>query len=101
AAHAINPPAQLASLQDVVAQLQTQVTTISQQAQFNNQNLLDGTFQGVQFQIGANAGQNINFSLASTASSNIGVYQTGVPSTTTGIYGATGSAAGGAFDNSG
>jgi flagellin len=99
AANAINTPAQLASLQDVVSQLQTQVTTISQQAQFNNQNLLDGTFQGVQFQIGANAGQNINFSFANTGAGNIGVYQSAAASPS--VYTTAGSATGGAFDNSG
>ena len=51
--------AQLASLQQVVSQLETQVSTISQQTNFNGVNLLDGTFQGVNFQVGAGAGQTM------------------------------------------
>jgi flagellin len=43
-------------LQQVVSQLQTQVSSISTQTNFNGVNLLDGTFQGVNFQVGPSAG---------------------------------------------
>jgi flagellin len=91
--------AQLASLQQVVSQLETQVSTISQQTNFNGVNLLDGTFQGVTFQVGAGAGQTIGLSLGSTAANQIGAFQSS--GATSGIYGTNGSATGGVADNSG
>jgi flagellin len=91
---------QLASLQQVVSQLQTQVTTTSQQAQFNNQNLLDGTFQGVQFQVGPNDGQTIAISIGNTAADQLGVYQS-APVTSSGIYKVNGVGTGGVSDNTG
>jgi flagellin len=99
AANGINSNAELASLQQVVSQLQTQVTTISQQTQFNNLNLLDGSFQGVQFQTGPNAGETIQLSIANTAATNIGVNQSQADGT--GIYSTEGSATGGVGDNTG
>ena len=57
---------QLASLQQVVSQLQTQVSSISTQTNFNGVNLLDGTFQGVNFQVGADAGQTIGLTHRAT-----------------------------------
>ncbi len=101
AANAINTPSQLASLQQVVSQLQTQVSTISQQAQFNNQNLLDGTFQGVQFQVGPNDGQTIALSIGNTAASQLGAYQSQAATGATDVYKVNGSASGGVSDNSG
>ena len=53
AANGINSTQQLQSLQQVVSQLQTQVSTIAQQSVFNGLNLLDGSLNGVQFQVGA------------------------------------------------
>src|SRR5579863_3874585 len=100
AANGANTTSQLASLQQVVSQLQTQVTTISQQAQFNNQNLLDGTFQGVQFQVGPNDGQTIQISIGNTAANQLGVYQSS-PNTAAGIYKTNGVATGGVSDNTG
>src|SRR6516165_10687666 len=52
AANGTATPEQLQSLQQVVSQLQTQVSTIAQQTNFNGVNLLDGTYQGAQFQVG-------------------------------------------------
>jgi flagellin len=100
AANGSNTTSQLASLQQVVSQLQTQVTTISQQAQFNNQNLLDGTFQGVQFQVGPNDGQTIAISIGNTAADTLGVYQSS-PVTGSGIFKTNGAATGGVSDNTG
>lgn len=101
AANAINTPSQLASLQQVVSQLQTQVSTISQQAQFNNQNLLDGSFQGVQFQVGPNDGQTIQLSIGNTAASQLGAYQSQAATGATDVYPVNGSASGGVDDSSG
>src|SRR6185312_12181478 len=53
--------------------------SVASQTQFNGVNLLDGTFQGATFQVGANAGQSITIGAISSASSTaIGNYYTGV-----------------------
>ncbi len=65
------------SLQSVVSQLVGQVTSIASQTQFNNVNLLDGSFNNVQFQVGANEGQTMNLSIGNTEASNLGMYATG------------------------
>jgi flagellin len=61
------------SLQNVVGQLTSQVSTIATQTQFNNINLLDGSFTGVQFQVGANEGQTISLSIGNTNADAIGL----------------------------
>jgi flagellin len=81
---------QLAALQQVVSQLQTQVSAISSQTNFNGVNLIDGSFQGVDFQVGPDAGQTIGLSIGSTAANQIGAYQSsaagaGVPYHTDGV----------------
>ncbi len=91
---------QLAALQQVVSQLETQVSTISQQTNFNGVNLLDGTFQGVTFQVGAGAGQTIGLSLGSTAANQIGAYQSSA-NTGAGIYKTNGVGTGAVADNAG
>ncbi|HEX3860985.1 MAG TPA: flagellin [Stellaceae bacterium] len=98
AANGINSPQQLQSLQQVVSQLQTQVTTISSQSQFSGLNLLDGTFNAVQFQVGASVGQTIGLSIGSTAANQLGAYQT---SGTGALYTTTGDATGGVGDSTG
>ncbi len=65
------------SLQSVVSQLVGQVSSIASQTQFNNVNLLDGSFNNVQFQVGANEGQTMSLSIGNTSASNLGMYQTG------------------------
>ncbi|MHB1706481.1 MAG: flagellin N-terminal helical domain-containing protein [Acidithiobacillus sp.] len=93
AANGSNTSADLNSLQSTVGNLVAQVSTISQQTQFNGINLLDGSFSGAQFQVGANQGQVITASIGSTAAANLGMYQTTAAS---GVYGGTaGSNAGG------
>ena len=67
---------------DLNAQFQQQmndINSVASQTQFNGVNLLDGTFQGATFQVGANAGQSITIGAISSASSTaIGNYYTGV-----------------------
>jgi flagellin len=89
---------QLASLQQVVSQLQTEVSSIANQTNFNGVNLLDGTFQNVNFQVGAKAGQTIGLTIGNTAANQVGAYQS---SGTAAIYTATGKATGGVGDNTG
>ncbi len=78
-----------ASLQGVVSQLLAQVQTIATQTQFNGQNLLDGTFSGQQFQVGANANQIINVSVSNANSNAIG---NNVMATSGAIYSTSGAA---------
>jgi flagellin len=74
------------SLQSVVGQLTAQVSTIASQTQFNNINLLDGSFSNVQFQVGANEGQTISLSIGGTAANQIGLNASTVKFGTTGVY---------------
>ena len=54
-------------------QLAADINSVSSQTQFNGVNLLDGSFQGATFQVGANAGQTITVaSVASAATNNLG-----------------------------
>lgn len=99
AANGINSAQQLQSLQGVVSQLQTQVTTIADQSTFSGLNLLDGTFNGVQFQVGASEGQTIALSIGSTVADQLGVNQTSASAT--GLYKTDGSASGGVGDATG
>ncbi len=73
----------------VASQLVAQVSTIANQTQFNNINLLDGSFTGVQLQVGANEGQTMSLSIGNTNASAIGMY------TSTGTGGETQPAAAG------
>ena len=60
------------------AQLMNDINSVSSQTQFNGVNLLDGSFQGATFQVGANAGQSITVgSISSASSTAIGNYYTG------------------------
>ena len=100
AASGINNAQQLQSLQQVVSQLQTQVTTTAQQATFNGQNLLDGTF-GAQFQVGASEGQTIGLSIPSTEATALGTNQSSAAAGATAVYEVNGSGSGGVGDTSG
>jgi flagellin len=91
AANGTQTSAEAQSLQGVVGQLTAQVSTIANQTQFNNINLLNGSFNGVQFQVGANEGQTQTLSIGNTTASHIGMYTSSVK-TTGGLY-TTGSAA--------
>jgi flagellin len=74
------------SLQSVVGQLTGQVSTIAQQTQFNNLNLLDGSFSNVQFQVGANEGQTISLSIANSNADSIGLNASTADFGTTTVY---------------
>ena len=76
AANGTQTPAEAQSLQTVVSQLTGQVNTIANQTQFNNISLLDGSFSGVQFQVGANEGQTQTLSISNLSASAIGLNAT-------------------------
>ncbi|HEX5458632.1 MAG TPA: flagellin [Steroidobacteraceae bacterium] len=62
-------------------QLMNDINSVSSQTQFNGVNLLDGSFQGATFQVGANAGQSITIgAISSSSSTAIGNYYTGAAS---------------------
>jgi flagellin len=71
------------------SQLMNDINSVSAQTQFNGVNLLDGSFQGATFQVGANAGQSITIgAISSASSSKIGNYYTGTNTGTAGTYNA-------------
>ena len=75
--NATNSATDRADLDAQFQQLKSDIDSVATQTQFNGVNLLDGTFQGASFQVGANAGQTITVSsIGSSKSSNIGQYYT-------------------------
>jgi flagellin len=84
AANGTQTSAESQSLQNVVSQLTAQVSTIANQTQFNNISLLNGSFSGVQFQVGANEGQTQTLSIGNLSAASIGLNASTV--STTGIY---------------
>ena len=57
--NATNSKQDRAALQAEVSQLTDEVDRIAKQTSFNGKKVLDGTFAGAAFQVGANAGDNI------------------------------------------
>ncbi|MGZ8294519.1 MAG: flagellin N-terminal helical domain-containing protein [Telluria sp.] len=72
AANGTNSASDRSSLQQEVSQLQQELNRVATSTQFNGQNVLDGTLNNAQFQVGANANQTINFSIGSAQASAIG-----------------------------
>jgi flagellin len=68
----VNTVGERAALQKELGQLQAEVTRLAATAEFNGQKLLDGTFLGKRFQIGANAGQEVTLSIGGVSASSIG-----------------------------
>jgi flagellin len=59
ASNATNSKADRVALQAEVKQLTDEVDRVAKQTTFNGQKILDGTFSGAVFQVGANSGDNI------------------------------------------
>jgi flagellin len=89
--NATNSSADRADLNQQFQQLKADVDQVASTTAFNGVNLLDGSFQGATFQVGANAGQTITVSsVASAKSSNLGaIYQLAGAAVTAGAYVAT------------
>ena len=86
--NASNSATDRADLNAEFQQLVADINSVASNTQFNGVNLLDGTFQGATFQIGANAGQTITVSsVASSKASNLGALY-GSTATTAGAYAA-------------
>ena len=77
--NATNSSQDRADLNAQFTQLAADINNVAATTQFNGVNLLDGSFQGADFQIGANAGQILSVtSISSAATSAIGnIYTTG------------------------
>ncbi len=61
-----------AALQSEVDQLVSEVDRIATQSNFNNRNILDGSYTNAVFQVGAFADQSINISIRSARAFNLG-----------------------------
>ncbi|WP_420848209.1 flagellin [Natranaerofaba carboxydovora] len=64
------------AIQEEVDQLAAEITRIAETTEFNTQELLDGTFDGI-FHIGANAGQNVDLSVDNMSANDLGVADRG------------------------
>jgi flagellin len=79
--NASNSSADRSDLNAQFTQLMNDINSVASQTQFNGVNLLDGSFQGATFQVGANAGQSITIgAISSASSSSIGTYYNGATS---------------------
>ena len=91
--NATNSATDRADLDAQFQQLKSDIDSVATQTQFNGVNLLDGTFQGASFQVGANAGQTITVSsIGSSKSTNIGQYYNSALSVAGSVKTASGSA---------
>lgn len=70
---ATNDTASLAANQAEVDKLALSITRISDTTKFGTKNLLDGSFSGQQFQIGAFSGENTTLTIADTDATALGV----------------------------
>ncbi|APW36639.1 flagellin [Rhodoferax koreense] len=72
AGNATNSAADRKALQAEVKQLSDEVDRVAKQTTFNGQKILDGTFAGAVFQVGANSGDNITVgALVNTTASGL------------------------------
>jgi flagellin len=68
--NATNSAQDRSDLNQQFSQLQADINNVASTAAFNGVNLLDGTFQGATFQVGANVGQTITVSSVASASAS-------------------------------
>jgi flagellin len=90
--NATNSSQDRADLDSQFQQLKADINSVATQTQFNGVNLLDGSFQGASFQVGANSGQTITVSsIGSAKASAIGTYYTGTTGIASSVKTASGS----------
>lgn len=70
-----NTASDRSSLQAEATQLLQELGRIAETTQFNGKKLLNGTFTGAQFQVGANANQTISVGVNSSKTTDLGSYQ--------------------------
>lgn len=74
ASNATNSDSDRAALQAEVSQLAAEIDRVAKQTNFNGQKILDGSFAGAVFQVGANSGDNVTLgALADTRSSKLSI----------------------------
>jgi len=78
-----NVAADRTAIKTEIDELNKEINRIAGQTEFNTQKLLDGTFSGKQFQIGANNGQTITLSVNSMAATSLAVDSIAVSTTVT------------------
>ena len=72
ASNATNSESDRKALQAEVSQLAAEIDRVAKQTNFNGQKILDGSFAGAVFQVGANSGDNVTLgALADTRSSQL------------------------------
>ncbi|MBS7350874.1 MAG: flagellin, partial [Comamonas sp.] len=72
ASNATNSASDRKALQAEVAQLGAEIDRVAKQTNFNGTKILDGSFAGAVFQVGANSGDNVTLgALVDTRSSNV------------------------------
>ena len=71
-----NSSSDRANLQKEVVQLQDELNRIASQTSFNGQKILDGTFTGAKFHVGAFADESISVSIGNASATNMGAYTT-------------------------
>ena len=76
-ANSTNSASDRASINAEVSQLLAEMQRTSVTTQFNGQNIIDGTFTGAQFQVGANANQTIFVNVGNAQTAALGSYQVG------------------------
>ncbi|BDB68048.1 flagellin [Comamonas thiooxydans] len=74
AGNSTNSDSDRQALQAEVSQLSAEIDRVAKQTNFNGQKILDGSFAGAVFQVGANSGDNVTLgALADTRSSKMSV----------------------------
>ncbi len=88
-ANSTNSASDRTALNAEAAQLLQEIQRVGLTTQFNGQNILDGTFQSAQFQVGANANQTISFGITGSTTNLLGAFQaTSAPVTASAFDGA-------------
>ncbi len=76
-ANSTNSSSDRTALNSEASQLLSELSRVSATTQFNGQNIIDGTFTGAQFQVGANANQIITVNIGNASTDALGAYQVG------------------------
>jgi flagellin len=72
AANSVNNELDRDALDAEVRQLVSEIDRVAEQTRFNDVNLLDGSFQGAQIQVGIKANESIGFDIRDVSSSSLG-----------------------------
>jgi flagellin len=85
AANEVNSPANLAQIQSEIDDQISELTRIGNTVEFNGKNLIDGSFNSVDFQVGSRAYQTINVSIGDFRAAGMGAYATLTSDLATGV----------------